>query len=1001
MRSTGKQILLRTAAFLSLLVLLQMSAFAQTGNVKGLIRNEKGEAVAGATVVLSNATARFNQSTRTDSGGLFRFTQVPAGNGYSIEVSHVAYVKQTMPNYSIKEGEQVAVAVKLTEANSQLNEVVVVGYGTRSRNEVTGAVTSLKREDFNQGVFSSPMQLLQGKVAGLNITRSGNPNENPSVILRGPSSFRANTSAYEPFYVIDGVPGANLNIVAPDDIESMDVLKDAASTSIYGARAANGVIIVTTRKVRKGQSHLSYSSYAAIEQISNTLKMANATELRDYIKKNGRTLTPVNDDGVSNTDWQKEVTRTGVSHNHNLSFNGSNQHSAYGVSVNYLNNEGIIKTSSMNRFVVRANLEHRAFEDRLKINLNVTNSITNGNQVPAQVYNNMMTYLPTVAVMQPDGSYTEDRTRTVGTGGYYNPVALLYNNTIQNKINLFLVNGVVNWNILPGLDFTTSISMQKQQLDTNMYYKSTSMLLPAVTDKGYAERTAVSNTRKIWESYANYATSFGNHNIKLLAGYSWQEDRDGDGFKSSNYNFVSDELLWNNLGLGAGNVRNYGYNYLSTLRLVSFYGRASYDFNGKYLFQASLRRDGSSAFGANNRWGYFPAVSAGWNINREAFMSNVHFINALKLRAGYGVSGNSTGFNAYSSQAILGSSNTYFWYNNGYITSMGPLQADNPSLKWERTSTVNVGIDFSMFNNKLNGSIDVYDKRTSDLIGDYTVSPLVSSFTTLTANVGKMSNKGIELSLNSTPVKTGKFSWTTAVNLAHNVNKIESISNELFRRDIFYTAGNVSGRSQTGVLGYQVIKEGLPLGSFYTLRYAGKDAAGKTMFYDTKGAAATGNNTNASFFVNGSAQPKLLYGWNNTFRYGKFDLNVFLRGVMGNKILNATRADMRAASLANQTNILQDALDVSMDDSQEHFISDKYIESGSYLRLDNATLGYSITTKQNYHLRFYVSANNLFVITQYTGIDPEINMSGQTPGIDNRNFYPKTRSFIAGLNVTF
>ncbi|MDR6338863.1 iron complex outermembrane receptor protein [Filimonas zeae] len=1001
MRSTGKQILLRTAAFFSLLVLLQLSAFAQTGNVKGLIRNEKGEAVAGATVVLNNATARFNQSTRTDSGGLFRFTQVPVGNGYSIEVSHVGYVKQTMPNYSIKEGELVSVAVKLAEANSQLNEVVVVGYGTRSRNEVTGAVTSLKREDFNQGVFSSPMQLLQGKVAGLNVTRSGNPNENPSVILRGPSSFRANTSAYEPFYVIDGVPGANINIVAPDDIESMDVLKDAASTSIYGARAANGVIIVTTRKVRKGQSHLSYSTYGAIEQISNTLKMADANELRAYIKANGRTLIPVNDDGVSNTDWQKEVTRTGVSHNHNLSFNGSNQHSAYGVSVNYLNNEGIIKTSSMNRFVVRANLEHRAFEDRLKINLNVTNSITNGNQVPAQVYNNMMTYLPTVSVMQPDGSYTEDRSRTVGTGGYYNPVALLYNNTIQNKINLFLVNGVVNWNILPGLDFTTSISMQKQQLDTNLYYKSTSMLLPTVTDKGFAERTAVSNTRKIWESYANYATSFGKHNIKLLAGYSWQEDREGDGFKSSNYNFVSDELLWNNLGLGAGGVRNYGYNYLSTLRLVSFYGRASYDFNGKYLFQASLRRDGSSAFGANNRWGYFPAVSAGWNINREAFMSNVHFINALKLRAGYGVSGNSTGFNAYSSQAILGSSNTYFWYNNGYITSMGPLQADNPALKWERTSTVNVGIDFSIFNNKLNGSIDVYDKRTSDLIGDYTVSPLVSSFTTLTANVGKMSNKGIELSLNSTPVKTGKFSWTTAVNLAHNVNKIESISNELFKRDIFYTAGNVSGRSQSGVLGYQVIKEGLPLGSFYTLRYAGKDATGKTMFYDTKGAAATGNNTNASFFVNGSAQPKLLYGWNNTFRYGQFDLNVFVRGVMGNKILNATRADMRAVSLANQTNILKDALDVSMDDSQEHFISDKYIESGSYLRLDNVTLGYSLNTKQNYHLRFYVAANNLFVITKYTGIDPEINMSGQTPGIDNRNFYPKTRSFIAGLNVTF
>lgn len=1001
MRSTGKQILLRTAAFLSLLVLLQMSAFAQTGNVKGLIRNEKGEAVAGATVVLSNAASRFNQSTRTDSGGLFRFTQVPAGNGYSIEVSHVGYARQTMPNYSIKEGEQVAVAVKLNEASSQLNEVVVVGYGTRSRNEVTGAVTSVKREDFNQGVYSSPLQLLQGKVAGLNITRSGNPNENPAVILRGPSSFRASSAAYEPFYVIDGVPGANINTIAPDDIESMDVLKDAASTSIYGSRAANGVIIVTTRKVRKGQSHLSYSNYAAIEKISNTLKMATGDELRAYIKANGKTLTPLTDDGVSNTDWQKEVTRTGVSHNHNLSFNGSNQHSAYGVSVNYLNNEGIIKTSSMNRFVVRANLEHRAFEDRLKVNLNVTNSITNGVQIPAQVYNNMMTYMPTVSVMQADGSYTEDRTRTTGTGGYYNPVALLNSNTIQNKINLFLVNGVVNWNILPGLDFTTSVSLQKQQLDTNLYYKSTSMLLANAQDKGNAERTTVSSTKKIWESYANYANSFGKHNIKLLAGYSWQEDRDGDGFKSSNYNFVSDELLWNNLGLGSGNVRNYGYNFLSTLRLISFYGRAGYDYNGKYLFQASLRRDGSSAFGKNNRWGYFPAVSAGWNINREAFMSNVHFVNALKLRAGYGVSGNSTGFNAYSAQNILGSSNTYFWYNGAYITSMSPLQADNPNLKWERTATVNIGIDFSLFNNKLNGSIDVYDKRTSDLIADYSLSPLVSSISSFTANVGEMSNKGIELSLNSTPVKTASFSWTTAVNLAHNVNKIESISNSLFKRDQIYTATYVGGRGQSGVNGYQIIQAGLPLGSFYTLRNAGRGTDGVTMFYDTKGAASSGNAKNENFFVNGSAQPKLLYGWNNTFRYGKFDLNVFVRGVYGNKILNATKADMNAPSLANLTNILESTLSVPMSDVNEHFISDKYIESGSYLRLDNATLGYSLTTKQNYHLRFYVAANNLFIITNYTGIDPEISMSGQTPGIDYRNFYPKTRSFIAGLNVTF
>lgn len=999
MTSTGKQILLRTAAFLCLLVLLQLNVFAQSGNVKGLIRNEKGDAVAGATIILAHTGNKFSQSGRTDSMGIFRFTQVPAGSGYTIEVTHVGYAKQVLSNYSIKEGEQVSIAVKLQESNGQLNEVVVVGYGSRTRNEITGAVTSVKREDFNQGVYSSPMQLLQGKVAGLNITRSGNPNENPAVILRGPSSFRANNAAYEPFYVIDGVPGASINTIAPDDIESMDVLKDAASTSIYGSRAANGVIIVTTRKVRKGQSHLSYSTYGAVERISNTLDIANATDLRAYLKANNKTIDKVNNDSVSNTNWQKEVTRTGISHNHNVSFNGSNQHSAYGVSVNYLNNEGIIKTSSMNRFVVRANLEHRAFNDKLKLNLNITNSSTNGNLIADQVYNNMMTYMPTVAVKQKDGSYTEDKSRTVGTGGYYNPVGLLYTNTIQNKINLLLVNGVVNWNVLPGLDFTTSLSMQKQRQDTNLYYNRTSML--AQQYRGYAQRNSVSGTKKIWESYANYATSFGKHNLKLLGGYSWQEDRDGDGFQVSNYNFASDDLLWNNLGLGDGTNVKYGAIYVSTLRLISFYGRAGYDFNGKYLFQASLRRDGSSAFGTNNRWGYFPAVSAGWNINREFFMENVRFVNALKLRVGYGVSGNSTGFNAYSSRLIYGSSGSYFLYNGNFITAVSPLQNNNPDLKWERTSTTNIGIDFSLFNNILNGSVDVYDKRTSDLIGDYTVSTTQYPYSSLTANVGKMSNKGIEVALNATPVKSGKFSWTTAVNLAHNVNKIESVSDNIFKRDIFYTANYVGGRSQSAPNGYQVIQAGLPLGSFYTLRYAGRDATNKSMFYDTKGAAAATNATNANFFVNGSAQPKLLYGWNNTFRYGHFDLNVFVRGVMGNKILNATRADLNAPSLANTTNVLQSTLSEPIADVQAHFISDRYIESGSYLRLDNATLGYSLTTTQNYHLRVYTSVNNLFVITNYSGIDPEINMSGQTPGIDYRNFYPKTRSFILGLNVTF
>jgi iron complex outermembrane receptor protein len=490
--------------------------------------------------------------------------------------------------------------------------------------------------------------------------------------------------------------------------------------------------------------------------------------------------------------------------------------------------------------------------------------------------------------------------------------------------------------------------------------------------------------------------------MKLLAGYSWQEDKLGDGFGASNQGFLTDALLWNNLGLGDRTLKvNYGDNYIKTLRLISFYGRASYDFNNKYLLQASLRRDGSSAFGTNNRWGMFPAVSAGWNISSEQFMRQVKFVNQLKLRAGYGVSGNSAGFDPYSARLLYRPGTDQFYYNGQFINAINTSQNENPNLKWERTAMVNIGLDFTLFRNILTGSLDVYDKRTSDLIGEYKVSTTMYPYGTLIANAGKMSNKGIELALSATPFGKKSFSWTTSINLAHNVNKILSISNDVLKTSEFYTASDIISRGQSSIPGYQVIKEGYALGTFYTLKYAGKNAAGVSQFYGKDGKADAGNNTFASFDFTGSAQPKLLYGWNNSFRYKQFDLNFFLRGVTGNKILNATGAFMNDPAQAAVTNIPVATLSESATDKQNQYLSDRYLESGAYLRLDNATLGYTLKTKENYSFRFYVSGNNLFVITDYKGMDPEVNMSGQTPGIDNSNFYPKTRSFLLGVNLVF
>lgn len=967
--------------------------FAQELPVKGIVLDVSGQGIPGVTIKAENEKTRHSIVTTSSGTGLFSFAKIAPGGPYRFIFSSMGYKTDTLSGYTIVPGQQVALSIKLNEQSNDLQEVVI-GYGKSKKNELTGAVTSIKPEDFNSGVVSSPGQLLQGKVAGLNITRSGNPSDKPAVILRGPSSFRE--GAQEPFYVIDGVPGASIDLVAPDDIISMEVLKDASSTAIYGSRAANGVIMINTKNSGKGLGKLSYNAYAAVEGISNTIKMASGEELRTYLKDNGKTLDKVSDDG-SNTDWLKEVTRTGFSQNHNLNFNEGSENSSYGASLNYFDNEGIIKKSGMERFIARANMEQRLLNNRLKLNLNLTNSNTTNDRIASQVYNNMFTYLPTVGVRKADGSFSEDPSRTTGTGGYYNPVALLENNTYQGKTNLYLINGAVKANILDGLDFNAMVSMQNEQISENLYNNRYSMLKQGFN--GYAERSSVKNTQKVFEGYFNYDRQFEDHGLKLLAGYSWQENRNGDGFQTSGQNFVSDDLLWNNLGLGNGNgstVVNYGNTYISTLRLISFYGRAIYDYKGKYVLQATVRRDGSSAFGINNRWGMFPSVSGAWNIDREAFMENVSFVNSLKLRAGYGVSGNSIGFDAYTARLVYGSQN-YFYSNGKWLTAIGPTQNDNPNLKWERTATLNIGLDFGLFKNKLSGSIDVYNKKTTDLIAPYSVSTTQHPFNVLTANVGAMTNKGIEFTLNTSPVKTRDFSWNTAVNFSHNKNEITSISNDLFQINEFYTA-NVGGRGQSGALGYQIIKEGLPLGSFYTLRYAGKDADGKSMFYDKNGNASTANTGFENFTVTGSAQPKLLYGWNNSFKYKQFDFNFFIRGVYGNQILNATLADMNAPIYAFQTNIAKSTLTESIKDDKAQFVSDRYLESGSYLRLDNATLGYTFKLKGIRSLRVYASGNNLFIITKYKGVDPEISMAGQTPGIDYRNFYPKTRSAIFGLN---
>ncbi|WP_461105022.1 SusC/RagA family TonB-linked outer membrane protein [Spirosoma koreense] len=976
--------------------------------VTGTVRDAKGEGLPGVNIVVKGSA----KGTTTDAQGNFRMA-VP-DNSAVLVFSFVGYQPQ-----EIRVGTQTTLNVKLLTDEKSLNEVVVVGYGTQSRKNLTSAISTVKPEELNRGAISDVGQLLQGKVPGLNISASGDPNAPAAVVLRGASTIN---SSQGPFYVIDGVPGADISIIAPDDIASIDVLKDAAATAIYGNRAANGVIMVTTKRGKKGQTVITYSGYAGIENVSSKLHMMDAGQLRDFLTKNGQSFSPVDDKGA-NTNWQNAVEKSSaVSNNHNLSISGGTDHSTYSASINYLDKQGILQGSSLNRVIARLAVDQYALNDRIRFSLNVTNSNSNANNTPLRnnVLLQMINHLPVSPVMNPDGSYFENFQNT----GYFNPAAIINHAKDNTKYNNLVGSFNTHVNLPFGLTYDLNLSYQNNtslhgesydsyftQYNSANFYNNPDP--PAVHGllnfgtNGSALRNTYQTTRKVLETFLTWDKSFGEHTINAVLGYSWQGTVSGDGFQTSSTNFPVDNIGYNNFALSNPYaVSSYRVNFGSDgiyqeTRLISDFARLNYNYKDKYLIQGSIRRDGSSVFGTNNQWGYFPAVGAAWRISQEGFMQNQTIFNDLKLRASYGVTGNSSGFNAYTAQVISGSLGTYY-YNGVQTAAYGPTQASNPDLKWERTATANIGVDFSVLKGKLNGSLEWYDKTTTGMIYSYRVDPILVPVGSIIANGGNMSNKGIEFSLSATPVRTTRFSWTTGLNLAHNTNKISSLTNPLFVGGDSTRTTQPEGAGQTGST-LQILKAGMPLGEFFTLQYAGKNEKGVSQYLDHNGNLTTTPVIGTDYRYSGSPQPKLLLGWTNSLRYGNFDFNVFFRGVFGNKIFNATRADLFRPSTAQFTNILVDVANESPSDVNAYKYSTRFIEDGSYVRLDNATLGYNFKKLGEYvkNLRVYATVNNAFVITGYKGIDPEVNQGGIAPGVDSNNFYPKTRTVLVGVNVSF
>ena len=682
-----KRVLLSSA-----LLLVSTLTFAQS-KVSGTVKDANGEPLIGVSVMEVGT----NNGAVTDINGNYTLNVKP---GAKLKLSYIGFTPQT-----VKAGSNSQIV--LQEDNTALNEVVVVGYGTMRRKDVTSSITTVKAEDLNQGVFTDPGQMLQGKVPGLVVSSTADPNGSPTITLRGASTLR--TGAMSPYYVVDGIPGVDISIVSPEDIESIDVLRDATATAIYGSKAANGVIIITTKKGSKERTNVTYNGYVAFDNILKKYDVCTADDLRQYAKDNNITLK----DGGANMDWQDEVLRTGISHNHNVNISGGNGSTNYMISADLRKREGVIKMTGFDRFNVRSLVSTKTLKDHLTISIGANMmygkhfGVPSGNE-GASVLDAMNYYSPTNAVKNADGTWT------VGSGSKnYNPLALMEENKSETvwKRNQFV--GKTALELWKGLVWNVNYSWSNYQSTYSAYNTRNSQLEGIGNKNGQATRNTYFGREQTFETYLNYDFKVGKSKWGLMGGYSWEEKKNNDGFGLSVEGYYNDDLGWYNMSyaqtiLGVQNSVQSGY--LEKVRNISFYGRVNYSFDSRYMLQATIRRDGSSVFGKNNRWGTFPSVSAAWNITEEKFMQNQHIFDNLKLRAGYGISGNAMGFDVYSSYNTYGASGTFVYDGKTYRT-YGATKNANPDLKWESTGMLNIGLDFAFLKGRLNGKYLIKIKR--------------------------------------------------------------------------------------------------------------------------------------------------------------------------------------------------------------------------------------------------------------------------------------------------
>jgi TonB-linked SusC/RagA family outer membrane protein len=985
-------------------------------DISGVVLNDKKEPVVGASVFIQGTTI----GTTTDAGGKFRLS-VPGNETVTLEISYVGYQTQKI-EVNVNTA---SVNVTMNASVGGLNEVIVIGYGTQRKGDVTSAVASVKAENFIKGAVRDAGQLIQGKVAGLTVVNpSGDPTGSSQIILRGQSTLMGQNQ--NPLVLIDGVPG-DLRMITPQDIESIDVLKDGSAAAIYGTRGTNGVIFITTKRASgNNRASVDYGAFASIQTIARKLDMSTAADMRAQIAA-GQRQNQLIDQGAS-TDWLKEITRTPFSQDHNLTVRGGNSTTNYLASLNYDNAQGLFLKSYNQLFSGRFDMNHSMFNNRLKLNINAFSSSRKLNGFNTGQYLQALRQNPTAPVKNPDGTWFQELTKFE----YQSPVSDLHESDGQTNEALTRFNGSVAYTLVKGLKLSALFSYSKWMQEYG--YAETKQHVSTLRDSrnGYARTGGAESIDRLTELTAEYSKSLSDHNFTLLGGYSYQENDYNNHFME-NWDFPTDIFSWHNIGLGravsSGDFVNLIRNFRSETNLIGFFGRLTYNYDQKYLFMASIRREAASQlWGTNNKWGVFPAVSAGWRISREAFMQGQDIISDLKFRAGYGVTGSQPS-DLFRGVALLGYSG-FVLSNGSWIQTLVPTQNANPDLKWEEKRETNIGLDFSLLNNRIGGSIDLYNRQIHNLLYLFEVPSPPNLYNRTLANVGTLENKGIEISLNFVPISKKDFQWNSTVNFSTNSNKLKSLSNDLYKNSTDYLrVGAIFPPIQTFS---HLLRVGGPVGDFYGYKVidVGNDQAdvanyGQWIYEGKDGKPANYTAFGHSFEdkkVIGNGLPKYYLAWNNNFQYKNWDLAITQRGAFKFQVANLQRMMFENPTQA-QYNLLKKAYDPVFGKTQLKSpveFNSYYIEDGDFWKIDNITLGYNLKTtglKYIRSARFYVATLNTFIITGYKGIDPEVSLrngtssaqsgvvqvptSGLDPGMDSPFKYPTTRSFSVGLNVTF